>query len=64
MPRIEGMGVDKILNSFVKHTKTGSNFSLILATKALEVQREQGAEAVKLINSASQIRTKVINIQA
>lgn len=62
--KINGLGANQaILDSIIKNANVRSDFSVIMAAKAIKVTKEQGAEAVKLINSASQIRTNRIDIR-
>lgn len=63
--KISGIGANQAaLDSIIKNANVRSEFSVIMASKAINVQKEQGAEAVKLINSASQIKTNRIDVRA
>ena len=51
------------LESIVRNTNVRSDTSLLIAKKALNVQKNHGDEAIKLINSASQIKTSKIDLK-
>ena len=64
MANVSGIGLNQVLlSSIVSNANSKSGISMAVAAKALDAQKQQGADVMQLLSSANQIKTGRIDVR-
>jgi len=56
--------VSSVIQAIIKNADDKNEISIAVAAKAINAQKQEGANAVELINSASQVGKNIVDIRA